>query len=107
MAPPGLREPRSARVTLGPHKLILDHASLPAASELAATIADTHHAGSPVAFHCVTAGQLLIAIAALEQAGTAGDRIEHAGIVLRGQSVDLEHKGSVADVGEHRPGYQP
>jgi predicted amidohydrolase YtcJ len=109
MAPPGLREPGSARVTLGPHKLMLDDATLPTAGELAATIADTHRAGSPVAVHCVTAGQLLVSIAALAQAGPAGDRIEHAGIVPPGCAEKLAqldvavvtNPGFIADRGHH------
>jgi predicted amidohydrolase YtcJ len=31
--------------------------------------------------HCVTAEQLIVAVAAFEQAGVAGDRIEHASVV--------------------------
>jgi predicted amidohydrolase YtcJ len=93
MAPPGLRDPGSARVTLGPHKLMLDDATMPTASELAITIARAHADRSPVAVHCVTAGQLLVAIAALEQAGTAGDRIEHAGIVPPGCADALARLG--------------
>jgi len=93
MAPPGLSEPRSTRVTFGAHKLILDDATLPAAGELAATIANAHAAGTTVALHCVTAGQLLISIAALEQAGSAGDRIEHASIVPPGCAEQLVRLG--------------
>jgi predicted amidohydrolase YtcJ len=93
LAAPGLAEPGSARVTLGPRKLMLDDATLPAASELAITIARAHAAGSPVAVHCVTAGQLLVSIAALEQAGPAGDRIEHAGIVPPGCAEKLARLG--------------
>jgi len=93
MAPPGLRDPGSARVTLGPHKLILDDTTLPDVSELAATIARAHADGSPVAVHCVTGEQLLVAIAALEQAGPAGDRIEHAGIVPPGCADALARLG--------------
>jgi predicted amidohydrolase YtcJ len=37
MAPPGLGEPGSARVTVGAQKLMLDDATLPTASELAST----------------------------------------------------------------------
>ena len=93
MAPPGLREPGTARVTLGPQKLILDDATLPTATELATTIACAHRAGTTVALHCVTAEQLLVSIAALEQAGPAGDRIEHAGIVPPGCAEQLARLG--------------
>jgi predicted amidohydrolase YtcJ len=89
MAPPGLREPESARVALGPLKLMLDDATLPTATELAGAIASAHRAGSAVAVHCVTAEQLLVSISALEVAGPAGDRIEHAGIVPPGCAEKL------------------
>ena len=93
MAPPGLPEPDSARVTLGPQKLMLDDVTLPSASELASTVAGVHDAGRAVAVHCVTAEQLLVCIAALEQAGPAGDRIEHAGIVPPGCAETLARLG--------------
>jgi predicted amidohydrolase YtcJ len=93
MAPPGLRNPGTARVTLGPHKLMLDDTMLPDVSELAATITRAHADRSPVAVHCVTAGQLLVSIAAFEQAGTAGDRVEHAGIVPPGCAEKLARLG--------------
>jgi predicted amidohydrolase YtcJ len=93
MAPPGLAEPDSARAVLGPHKLILDDATLPSVTELAGTISSAHRAGSPVAVHCVTAEQLLVSIAALEQAGPAGDRIEHAGIVPPGCAESIGRLG--------------
>jgi predicted amidohydrolase YtcJ len=93
MAPPGLRRPGTARLALGPRKLILDDATLPSTADLAALIADTHRAGSSCAIHCVTAGQLLVSIAALEQAGPAGDRIEHAGIVPPGCARTLARLG--------------
>jgi len=93
MAPPGLRRPGSARVTLGPQKLILDDATLPTPGNLAAAIAGAHRRGSPFAIHCVTAEQLLVSIAALEQAGPAGDRIEHAGIVPPGCAKSIGRLG--------------
>ena len=84
MAPPGLSDTGSVRVALGPQKLVLDDMTLPTAAELGSTIVSAHRAGSSVAVHCVTAEQLLVSIAAPEQAGPAGDRIEHAGIVPPG-----------------------
>jgi predicted amidohydrolase YtcJ len=93
MAPPGLRQPGTSRITLGPQKLILDDATLPTAADLAAAIAGTHRAGSALAIHCVTAEQMLVSIAALEQAGPAADRIEHAGIVPPGSAQQLARLG--------------
>lgn len=93
MAPPGLGEPDCARVVLGPHKLMLDDGTLPSPSELASIVAAAHDSCSPVAVHCVTAEQLLVTIAALEEAGVAGDRIEHAGIVPPGCADTLARLG--------------
>ena len=93
MAPPGLRPPRSGRVTLGPVKVVLDDATLPAVAELAAQITDAHRHALVVAVHCVTAKQLVVAVAAFEQAAPAptgtADRIEHAGVVPPGYAASL------------------
>lgn len=57
-----------------------DH-DLPDLDVLAAEIARAHGVGRPVAAHCVTRGELLLTLAAIEMAGPhPGDRIEHAGI---------------------------
>jgi predicted amidohydrolase YtcJ len=93
MAPPGLRPPGAARITLGPQKLILDDPTLPTTADLAAAIVGTHRAGAALAIHCVTAEQLLVSIAALEQAGPAADRIEHAGVVPPGCAQQLARLG--------------
>jgi predicted amidohydrolase YtcJ len=79
MAPPGLRPPPAGRVTLGPRKMVLDDTALPEVTELAALAEQTHRRGCALAVHCVTAEQLIVAVAAFEHAGAAGDRIEHAG----------------------------
>lgn len=95
MAPPGLREPAASRVTLGPLKIILDDSSLPAPDGLAALIEDTRRRACGIAVHCVTADQLVIAVAAFEQCrlvrdGTQpSDRIEHAGVVPPGYAERL------------------
>jgi hypothetical protein len=93
MAPPGLRPPPAGRVTLGPRKVILDDATLPDVAELAALADQAHRRGSALAVHCVTAEQLIVAVAAFEQAGTAGDRIEHASIVPSGYAARLARLG--------------
>lgn len=102
MAPPGLNSPgprapgpsqAPSRVTIGPMKVILDDALLPEVGQLTATIATAHDAGSAVAVHCVTAEQLIIAVAAFERAGPAGDRIEHAGVVPPGYPAKLAQLG--------------
>jgi len=92
MSPPGLA-PRNG-VTLGPQKLVLDDATLPSVDDLAATIRDSHAAGSPVAVHCVTAEQLVTLVAALDAAGAVdGDRVEHAGVVPPGYAARLAALG--------------
>ncbi|HSA48694.1 MAG TPA: amidohydrolase family protein [Yinghuangia sp.] len=63
-----------------PVKLMLDDATLPAPSQLAATIAAARP--SPVAVHCVTRVQLLVTLLALDEVGpVAGDRIEHGSVI--------------------------
>lgn len=53
-----------------------------------------HRSGQPVALHCVTAAQLVVAIAALRAAGTdPRDRIEHAAIVPDDTLADLAALG--------------
>lgn len=95
MAPPGLSEPLADRVSLGPHKVILDDATLPSVAELAELARSAHRAGSRVALHCVTAEQLVLATAALEQAGGVdGDRIEHASVVPPGYPGRLARLGA-------------
>lgn len=63
-------------------RLDLDH--------LTEWVAGQHNAGQPVALHCVTAAQLVVAIAALRAAGGhPRDRIEHAAVVPQENLVDL------------------
>jgi predicted amidohydrolase YtcJ len=62
--------------------------------ELAHWIADRHTQNTPVAIHCVTVAQLVVTIAALNQAGTrAGDRIEHAAVTPHDVLTDLSRLG--------------
>jgi predicted amidohydrolase YtcJ len=93
MAPPGLKPPAAGRVTLGPRKVILDDATLPEVADLAGLAGQTHRQGSALAVHCVTAGQLIVAVAAFERAGVAGDRIEHASVVPPGYAARLARLG--------------
>ncbi|WP_024803580.1 amidohydrolase family protein [Nocardia sp. BMG51109] len=72
----------ATNMTTGPRKLLLRDHDLPPYDRLAATIADTHRSGRPVAVHCVTRESLLLTLAALDDVGSIeGDRIEHAGVV--------------------------
>ncbi|BBY06628.1 amidohydrolase family protein [Mycobacterium noviomagense] len=74
---------------LSPGKRILHDDSLDL-DALAGWIAERHRAGGSVAIHCVTAAQLVVAIAALRQAGARpGDRIEHAAVAPPDSLADL------------------
>jgi predicted amidohydrolase YtcJ len=84
MGPAGLSRPAAGRVEIGPVKVILDDTTLPAVEELAGIIATAHRHSRAAAVHCVTAEQLVVTVAALERAGSAGDRIEHAAVVPPG-----------------------
>lgn len=68
---------------LGPVKLLLDENDLPPVEAVAARIAAARARGRKVAAHCVTLGELLFFLGALEAAGGAapGDRIEHGGMI--------------------------
>jgi predicted amidohydrolase YtcJ len=69
---------------LAPGKRILHDDDLDL-DELTGWIATRHAAADPVALHCVTAVQLVIALAALAAAGRhPGDRLEHAAVVPDG-----------------------
>lgn len=66
---------------LAPGKRILHDDGLDL-DELTGWIADRHDDGGPVALHCVTTAQLVVAMAALRAAGGhPQDRIEHAAMV--------------------------
>lgn len=78
---------------LAPGKKILhdDRLDLQA---LTGWIADRHRADHPVAIHCVTAAQLVVAVAALRAAGPGpSDRIEHAAIVPDDMIAELADLG--------------
>ncbi|WP_328350072.1 amidohydrolase family protein [Mycobacterium sp. NBC_00419] len=73
---------------LAPGKRILHDDNLDL-DELTDWIA-TRHRDGPVAVHCVTAGQLVVTLAALDVAGVhPGDRIEHAAVVPADTLADL------------------
>ncbi|OBG20671.1 amidohydrolase family protein [Mycobacterium sp. 852002-51057_SCH5723018] len=78
---------------LSPGKMILhdDRLDLDA---LIQWITDRHRSEQPVAVHCVTAAQLVVAIAALRAAGSHPlDRIEHAAVVPDDNLPDLAELG--------------
>jgi len=74
-----------AAIGLGPRKIVLSDHELPTLDDLTCAVAAAHAAGSAVALHCVTGAALLLALAALADAGRVeGDRIEHAAVVPAG-----------------------
>ena len=69
-------------LVLGPVKLVLDDTGLPSLDDLCDTVSGAHRAGRPVAVHCVTRAQLVLTLAAVDEAGAlAGDRIEHGAVI--------------------------
>jgi len=69
------------RVETGAEKIYLREDDLPDPDTLRERIAAAHAAGRPVAFHCVTRAELVLAATALRDAGPAsGDRVEHAAV---------------------------
>ncbi|RDH78356.1 amidohydrolase [Mycolicibacterium moriokaense] len=94
---------------LAPGKRILHDDRLDV-DELAGWVADHHDDDVPVALHCVTHAQLVVAIAALRAAGShPRDRIEHAAVVPDDMLADLvdvrvtvvTQPNFVAERGEH------
>lgn len=78
---------------LAPGKRILHDDSLDL-DELTDWITARHRQGAAVALHCVTAPQLVVALAALRVAGThPGDRIEHAAVVPADAIAELAEIG--------------
>jgi predicted amidohydrolase YtcJ len=75
---PPVRHPDVER---GAVKLVLRESALPRLDELETAVARAHADGRPVAVHCVTRSELVLATAALAAAGAhPGDRIEHASV---------------------------
>jgi predicted amidohydrolase YtcJ len=84
--------PQRVRV-LSPGKRILHDDRLDL-DGLTAWVRATHDDGAPVALHCVTVSQLIVAMAALRSAGVhPGDRIEHAALVPPDCVTDLADLG--------------
>ncbi|WP_286958440.1 MULTISPECIES: amidohydrolase family protein [Arsenicicoccus] len=67
---------------VGARKLVLHDHALPTPAEISARIRDVHRRGRPVAVHSVTRTSLVVALAALDDAGVLeGDRIEHGAVI--------------------------
>ena len=78
---------------LSPGKRILHDDALDL-DELTRWVGDRHAENVPVALHCVTAAQLIVALAALRSAGRhPADRVEHAAIVPDDTVAELAAAG--------------
>lgn len=74
-------QPDEPGLTRGPWKLHLHDSDPPPYDGIVADFRRSHEAGRPVAIHCVTLTELVLATTALGEAGAlAGDRIEHASV---------------------------
>ncbi len=84
-------------LTRGAVKLLLDDARLPDPDALAVTIGSAHRAGRNVAIHCVTRGELAMAIAVWRMVGARrGDRVEHANVCPPDLAMALAELGVTA-----------
>jgi len=73
--------PGPGAIGRGPWKLHLHETDPPPYDEIVANFRRSHAAGRPVAVHCVTLTELVLATTALAEAGAVpGDRIEHASL---------------------------
>jgi predicted amidohydrolase YtcJ len=71
----------AGRIERGALKVMLVEQALPTLEELAHRVAVAHADARPVAMHCVTRAELVLALAAFAAAGARpGDRIEHAAV---------------------------
>jgi predicted amidohydrolase YtcJ len=83
--------PADAAISVGPVKFLLDDHALPDLEHLEHALADARRQQRAAAFHCVTHGELALALAALDAAGTRrGDRIEHGGLIAAHSIADLQ-----------------
>jgi predicted amidohydrolase YtcJ len=74
--------PATGRVMVGPRKFHHHDHDLPDLETFARDMALAHAKDRPVAVHCVTPAELLLTLAALEEAGVHGaDRIEHGALI--------------------------
>jgi len=87
--------PPGAGYTLGPVKLLFDENDLPPIEQAASRIAAARALGRHVAAHCVTMGELVFYLQALDLAGGSqpGDRIEHGGMIAESLIGDIAAAG--------------
>ncbi|MFC4295820.1 amidohydrolase family protein [Novosphingobium tardum] len=87
--------PESRLYRRGPLKLHYDEATLPDPAAVARRVRAARAAGRGVAAHCVTISELLLYLAALDEAGgvVRGDRIEHGGMIPQSLLPDIAQAG--------------
>lgn len=96
MRGPSCRNPGVQGVTLGPHKFLLDDTRLPPLGALTDAFRTSHTAGIAVAVHCTTPTQLVLTLAAFNDAGTvSGDRIEHGSLISPELLPELRRLGLI------------
>ena len=79
---------------IGPRKIVLDEFEGVDLARIEGEIRSAHEMDRPVAIHCVTRAEVVLAVAALEAAGPLpGDRLEHASICPRGLDSRLRQLG--------------
>jgi predicted amidohydrolase YtcJ len=77
-----------------PWKIVLDESAGLDLDATAARVAESHRAGRPVAVHCVTLAESVVAVAALRAAGSLdGDRLEHGSVLPPALDADLARLG--------------
>jgi predicted amidohydrolase YtcJ len=75
---------------------VLDDAQLPTYDELRTTVAAAHQACCPVAIHCVTRVQTVLAVTVLAEVGAMpGDRMEHGALIPADVIPELSRLGVV------------
>lgn len=89
--------PASDLFERGPLKLLYDESELPTIADAAARIASARQQRRAVAAHCVTLGELLFFLAALDASGGArpGDRIEHGSVIPESLLADIAAAGLI------------
>jgi predicted amidohydrolase YtcJ len=87
--------PQSSHFQRGPVKLLYDETDLPEVDDVAARIVIARQQRRAVAAHCVTLGELVFFLAALDAAGGArpGDRIEHGSVIPQSLMADIAGAG--------------
>lgn len=96
-----LRVPELPRLRRGARKVMLLEHDVADLDELVSTIVGSHRAGRPVAIHAASREMLVLALVALDAAGTVrGDRVEHASVAPP-ETVEWMARLGVAVVTQH------